>query len=151
MMRGISWGEYFEVLAVLMIMYYCLVLLLYFRSDMMLWAKQGFRKPIQKAHTPPKETISASPAEDAHSPADHNAALFSAVHELMEELKSLFYDASQEPFQKQELLMALQLKLSEYHQLRGTPFQVAVNNHIMQQCLEQCDITVNDTELKQIW
>ncbi len=143
MMNGISWQEYFEVLSLLVVLYYSTVLMLYFRGDILQLARQGLRKSIKK---PPISQLDAP-----SSTIENNHTLFSSVHELMEELKLLFEAAAQKPLQKQELLIALQLKLGEYNQLKETPFQVAVNNHIMEQSLTQCDIPINDIDIKQIW
>lgn len=151
MLSRISWREYFEILLVLALIYYSIVLVLYYRGDILRLARQGFRKTVPKKPVHFGGEKLPLPAEKTSTQYDDSPALFSSVHELMKDLKSLFEAAAHKSFQKQELLMALQLKLGEYSQLRGTPFQVAVNNHIMQQSLEQCELAVNDTELKQIW
>ncbi|MBN8788528.1 MAG: hypothetical protein J0I84_15670 [Terrimonas sp.] len=150
MVKGMSWRECFEILSLFVLIYYGVLLLLYFRRDILQLARQGFRKPAVKPLTPKERNAVSQTAKSSDTVAS-NPTLFSSVHELMEELKSLFDAASQKPLQKQELLMALQLTLNEYYQLKGTPFEDAVNNHIMQQGLVQCGIAITDIEIKQLW
>jgi hypothetical protein len=80
-----------------------------------------------------------------------NALLFSTVHELMEELKNLFHTAAKNDYPKEELLMALQVKLRDYGKLRGTPFQVSVNSHIEQESRDVCQTIVTEQDMRNIW
>lgn len=148
-MKEISWQEYVEIISLLVLIYYVVVFFLYFRGDILQLARQGFWKHV-RIPTISKERIVSQAAKTTEK-SDDNHTLFSSVHELMEELKSLFDTATQKHLQKHELMMALQLKLNDYHQLKTTSFQVAINNHIMHQSLVQCDITITDIEIKQLW
>jgi hypothetical protein len=149
MLRGISWKEFVEIMIVLLVIYYFFILLIYYRKDIARISKEGIRKRKLQDKQPTTKNISSS--LDSASKNEPDTILFSAVHDLMEELKEIFSAASDKHFLKQELLVALQIKLRSYQQLKGTPFQVAVNNHVVQQSKEYCDISLDDIEVKQIW
>jgi len=62
----------------------------------------------------PKSTIDQTGAasQPTNDTRENNDLLFSSVHELMNELKTVFGSAADKQLQKEELLMALQVKLS---------------------------------------
>jgi hypothetical protein len=78
-------------------------------------------------------------------------SLFNQVHELMDELKNIFLEAASQNFHKEELLTALQSKLKNYSNLKTTPFQTAINNHINQTASSICNTTFEDSDLRQLW
>ena len=110
--------------------------MVYYRKDLVLFKK---RPPVLAPKAEPTKGI------------DDNNLLFSAVHELMEELKGVFYKASKHDYPKEELMMALQIKLRDYPKLKGTPFQVSVNNHIEQESKNKCETDLTDTDIRNLW
>lgn len=69
----------------------------------------------------------------------------------MDALNNAFKKCASQGFQKPELMMAIQLKLGDYPQLKGTPFQVSVNNHIETEALGKCGIKMEGEEIKSLW
>jgi hypothetical protein len=47
--------------------------------------------------------------------------------------------------------MALTGRVADYPQLRGTPFQIAINNHIMQQAESTYGMILLEDNLKTVW
>jgi len=147
MFSTISWSAYFECMLLVVLSYYVGVILIYYRRDIQLKFTSYQRQVFQKSTT--DQTGAAS--QQTNDTRENNDVLFSSVHELMDELKAVFQSASDKQFQKEEILMALQVKLKHYQQLKGTAFQVAVNNHLSQQALLHCKIALDDMEIKQLW
>ena len=77
--------------------------------------------------------------------------LFPEVYALIEELKHLFAFASEKGFPKEELILALQLKLREHVIFIGTAFQQAVNNFIEVAARDSCSIGLESAELNLLW
>ena len=147
MFSTISWSAYVECMLLVVLSYYIVVILIYYRRDIQLKFTSYQEQAFQKSTTDQTATAS-QPTNDTR---ENNDLLFSSVHELMDELKAVFQSAADKQFQKEELLMALQVKLRHYQQLKGTAFQVAVNNHLSQQAQLHCKISLDDMEIKQLW
>ena len=141
MLSSVSWQQFITTLIVLLFIYYFLVVVICYRKDLVQLSKEGLSK---------KQPVTASKVEATAQPGTNNV-LFSAVHELMEELKGLFITASKNDYPKEELLMALQLKLRNYSKLKGTPLQGSMNNHIAEESKNHCEVTLTDQELQNIW
>ncbi len=146
MFNSISWSVYFECIFLSCLVYYASIILIYYRKDIQL----KFVKIQQPASTPIEAAPVHTKPQESKAAVDDNNALFSTVHDLMEELKIIFQTAEKKQFPKEELLTALQMKLKDYPPLKGTAFQVAINNHIMQQAAA-IKIMVEDNEVKNIW
>ena len=146
MFNSISWSSYLQFIFFILLPYYAAILAVYYRKDIFLqfagWQQSSTRSgpasPIDKTVQTNKENNAI------------NDALFSSVHDLLEELKTVFKSANDKNYPKEELLMALQVKLKAYPQLKGTAFQVAINNHIVQQAVE-CKMPLEENEIKHCW
>src|SRR5687767_12067008 len=117
MFSNISWQDYLVTLLVILIIYYGYVLLVYFRNDILVPVRSNVGAP-QDAN------------KDLFKEEEENALLFSSVHDLMEELREVFQIAAEKKFPKEELFHGVQSRLQKYKKLKGTAFQVSVNNHI---------------------
>ncbi len=137
MFRSVSWHQFITALIILLIIYYFLVVVIYFRHDVVLLSKKPQQLP--------------APEAELAKGIDDNSLLFSAVHELMEELKGIFYKASKYDYPKEELVMALQVKLRDYPKLKGTSFQFAVNNHIAGESKNKCEADLTDQDIRNLW
>lgn len=146
MLHNITWEQFLTFTAILMAIYYGYIIVAYFRKDIMVLAA---RPPEKKSGTNPL-------------PAGNHAGLpqsgintydihISTVHELMDELNNIFRKCASQDFKKPEFLMAVQLKLGSYPQIKGTPFQVSVTNHIETEALSKCGIRLEEEELQSLW
>ena len=142
MLHSVSWYQFTVTMIVLLFIYYLGVIVLYYRRDLVRSSRQGV--PEDKRALPV-----VNPGGAAGT--DANSILFSTVHELMEDLKNLFYTASKNDYPKEELMMALQVKLREYVKLQGTPFQVSVNNHIEKESKDKCAVILTQQDIRNLW
>jgi hypothetical protein len=109
------------------LLYYVVIIFIFFRHDAVSVSRGRLHEEKPVTGTKTKGAVT-----------DDNSFLFSALHELMEELKGIFHTASKHDYPKEELMMALQVNLRDYPKLKGTPFQVSVNNHTGQEAKEKC-------------
>jgi heme/copper-type cytochrome/quinol oxidase subunit 1 len=141
MFSKISWQGFMAAIAVLLFIYYMVIALLYYRRDIARLSRNGFKKSAHQKQTP----------DPAVSKTENDQTLFSSVHELMDELKTIFTTAAERKFPKQELLMALQSKLKSYAPLKDTFMRSSINYHIVQESQIQCGFAVDEFELSQLW
>ena len=137
MIKQVSWAEYCSVLAVLTAAYYFLIILIYFRTEA--WQLLSGQRKLLPATT--GYTDSATP------PLTDEERQYTVVNELIIELKPLF----EKGYIKEELVMSLQMKVAEYPQLKGTAFQVAVNNYIQMESENKCSVYLSEQELGGLW
>ena len=141
MFKNISWHSFITAIVVLVIVYYIIVGVLYFKGDVLRLLKEGIKR---KSPNQP-EPFSA----DSGSKSD--SVLFSSVHELMAEFNNLFITASSQGYPKEELVTALQFKLKAYTHLKGTNFEDAIDSHIIQTSSSMCSIKLDENDMKRIW
>ncbi len=146
MFKNISWPSFITAIAVLVIVYYIIIGFLYFRADILRLFREGInRKPLKS----PLANTGLSNLTEKQAKGD--PSLFNQVHELMEELKELFFNAAAQSYPKEELLTALQSKLKQYSHLKDTPFQAAISNQISQTASYVCHETFDDTDIRRLW
>lgn len=141
MLHNISWGQFISTVLILLAIYYSYVIIAYFRKDLLL-ITQG--KSL--SHLFKRKTVNGSAQSEANF--DKNISI---VHELMASLNQIFDEAVSQQFQKPQLLIAIQLKLADYPQLKDTPFQEGVNNHLTQTATNRCDIELTASDLQGLW
>lgn len=146
MLNNISWGQFLTVIGALMAIYYLYIIIAYFRKDIKSLAAKRPGNGRGTQHTVTGNSPDLPPpgtnTYDTH---------ISTVHELMDELNNTFNKCASQGFKKPETIMAIQLKLGGYPQLKGTPFQVSVNNQIATEALGKCGIRLEDEELQSLW
>jgi hypothetical protein len=117
MLQSISWGQLIIFLLIAMTIYYIAILLIYYRKGIFNFPGCLFSR--------------ADAVEPKPTPYNNNsnALIISTIHELVEELKTLFTYLSKINCVKEELIQALQIKLRDYQQIKGTALQSAVNRY----------------------
>jgi hypothetical protein len=147
MLHTISWKVFFSLLLAAVGVYWLVVLFIYYRVSFVNWihnslrAAEGGRDTFRKHEERGKGRVKDGELE----------ILFPEVYALIEELKHLFAFASEKRFPKEELILALQLKLREHVKFIGTAFQQAVNNFIEVAARDSCSIGLEPAELNLLW
>ncbi len=77
--------------------------------------------------------------------------LFKEAEQLTAKLKEAIADASFKNYNKEEFTFLLQLTLKEYPNLKGSPFQVAINNLIISECEKYGLLHLSAEELESLW
>lgn len=155
MFSTISWSAYLEFIFFTLVPYYAVVIMMYWRKDFQFRFSQWQQgSGDNRSENNGDGHVKTKPGGDGQGKKDapeNKDVLFSSVHDLMDELKIVFRYAAEKKFKKEELLFALQRKLIQYEHLYNSSFQQAVDEHILQQAALQCEIVLDDLELKQIW
>lgn len=133
-----SWSQYLLILLIALLLYYSYVLLRYYPGDIrrLFSSRKPGNKPIDEG-----DELSALTDEKD----------FPAARELVQILSTVIRHASQHNYVKEELIMALSQEVKKYPQLKGSAFQVAVNNQIEKDVSEWCKIKFDREDLKKIW
>ena len=78
-------------------------------------------------------------------------ALFSYVHELMDEIGQVLKTAASKKYIKEELITALQIKVSQYPMLEGTDFKSTISGFIVTESRKACSVFLSEDELERLW
>jgi hypothetical protein len=127
---------------ILLVIYYIVIGILYYRNDAVRLFKEGFGK---------RNIIEPAPLSVTSADQKTDPVLFSSVHELMVELKDVFFTAAGKYFPEEELVMALQSTLKRYQHLKNTQFEAAINSHIQQSASSICNIILDHSTIGRIW
>jgi len=141
-MKGwITWEQLLIYGAVVLGVYYALILLLYYRKELQGLAsrKQVGLQPYLSAET------------ENHRREAPDATLYNNVLELMEACKPVFQAAVQQQLSKQQVLDSLQVRIKAYPQISGTAFQLAVTNHLAQELEHRLGMALTDDEADMLW
>ena len=153
MLHTISWSTFFTTTGVLLLVYWTLVSLIYYKNEIRLLLT-GKARP--GAHT--GGLIAESPFEAEEYPstdvaAEPGADLFPIAYALAEEVKALIKDAGRRRLIREELIQSLQslFKKQPYSILRETGFRQAINNLVEAEAEAQCSVRFSPEGLSQLW
>jgi len=144
MLQSISWKVFLITILTLIAIYYFAILFLYYKKEILrILNARPFVFELKGKTNP----FSSEPKESTSDTKD----TFSFVHDLMEELKQIFLSALKNGYHKEELVMALQILLRDYQQLKQANVYTEINNHIATRCKDICSISLSDDELNMLW
>lgn len=136
MFQSISWSQFITALLLLIVIYYIIVGVLYYRREI--------REKLERVRS--GRTKIAGDADDP-PPAEQ----FAQATELKAIIADVLHVAVNRAWIKQELLMELHRRVAPFESLRQTPFEFAINNHIIQQVELRCSIRLEPDDLRVIW
>jgi hypothetical protein len=140
MLSKISWSELVWFLVFLLIPYYLIVLSLYFRKEVLAYM-----------HNPVLRWQSSNSPQTLPAVLTHDDISFSAIHDLLEDLKKVFAVASKTNMVIEELVQAIHVKMKSYPGLQGSDLREDIEQHIKIEAKSICGIVLEDTDLKQLW
>ena len=136
MFHLVSWQQYMIFILVVTLIYYVFILLRFYHNELFHLLKGVKNLPAIAEEKRDKKTFTGEN---------------DSMNDLLEDLKTIFQSASQKKYPKEELMMALQLKLREYDQFKNTPFEIAVNNFIAEESENQCSIHLGEEDQRVLW
>jgi hypothetical protein len=146
MFRTISWYEFIQILLFVVAIYYISVTALFYKKEII--SLFIHRRTIGRLPVNIKKAILSRNESSADK--SENIA-FTAVHELLEDLKVLFIESSETKMVKQELLQAIRSTLHRYPQMKETDLVDDINNHITLEVKKVCNLDVLPEDLKSVW
>ncbi|QJB29918.1 hypothetical protein HF329_00780 [Chitinophaga oryzae] len=147
MLSSFSWAGYFTVAALFIGIYYCVVILRYSRRDI---TKPASRRQREEEDLPdPQLSLFNEGPEDLSSvnPAD----LFTPALGLSARIREVISKASAEQYSKAGLVLILRKLIAEYPALKGTPFQVAINNVIITESKAMGSAGLSEGDVDLLW
>jgi len=136
MFTSVSWQQYIIFITIISAVYYIYILLRYYRIEVINFIKRIKNIPVVFEEKKNIKTI---------------ATVDATVNQLLGELKILFQLASKKNYPKEELMVALRLKLEEYDQFQNTSFEIAVNKFMATESESICSIHLGKEEIDQLW
>ncbi|MES2329803.1 MAG: hypothetical protein V4539_09390 [Bacteroidota bacterium] len=156
MFTNISWTTYITFVALLLAVWYLIIGLRFYLSDLQILLS-GKRKPTPQIagneyrSFQHDEAISHETETTATLSKEQTDDLFEKVETLSVKLKDAVSDASEKGYNKEEFSFLLQLTLKEFPELKGSPFQIPINNLITSECEKQGFIHLSAVELEMLW
>ncbi|MFX1705736.1 hypothetical protein PV783_17340 [Chitinophaga sp. CC14] len=151
MLSSISWACYLIVAALLLGIYYCYVLVRYYRKEIKNFIT---RRPAEHEPTsskPESNQLSLFESTDDTRPPNESVDLFSLAFELSARIKMVMEVAAAERYSKAGLIIILRKLISEYPAIKGTAFQVAINNVILGESKELGSNGLQDDDVSALW
>ena len=162
MIEKISWATYATALVLIVLIYYIVIALLYFRKEISALSN-GLQKRLlnraianQKSSFTDKQTISSPPFNSNAGPAfskesSDNSNISIEAFDLVEKIKDAILLYSERQYIKEEIITGIQLLLKEYSQLKYSAYTDSINNIIIKECETHCSIRLEDDEVKLLW
>ena len=133
-MINISWAQYWSVIIVSLILYYGFVLVVYYRSDLLLRFQPG---------------VSLKQAKKNFNTDDD--PLLPVVQSLTDEMTAYLEQAANKRAVKEEIIFAMQQLTSKYKGIKDTRYQNAVNSLLQFECGSKCAVHLDEEEIRQVW
>ncbi|MFC4233316.1 hypothetical protein ACFOW1_15550 [Parasediminibacterium paludis] len=160
MFTNISWTTYLTFVALFLSAWYIIICLRFYSSDILNFISS--KTKTQKTDsgnelqaTQYAGTKTAALEENINNAASLNEAqtdhLFEDVETLSAKIKEAVSDASSKDYNKEEFFFLLEITLKAYPQLKGIPFQTAINNLIISECDKHGFIHPSSEELDRLW
>lgn len=129
MLQSISWKQYLIFVLIATILYYLFVWIVFFKAKISLLPGMAHFRPL------------ALPGEDQPD------EMLSTAQHIIDELRPVF-DGRQN---KNELILALQLKLKRYSEWDEPGFRELINAFISQESQSKCSIRLGEEDQRAVW
>ena len=157
MLQSISWQTYFTSCVFLLVAYYVVVAVVYYRQDLLskLNNQPAFQQPIEIPNVKEFDHKDYQPKVAEGSEVNNGNYLpeandFSELAEsAKDELQAFAVAATQ--YSKPELTAALKKILKRYAALKDSSFQLNVNNAIADECKTNCSTELSEKEVAELW
>lgn len=138
MLEQITWSSYWIAALILLVIYYLVVGLIFFREDI----AKGMKRHLVAGRSSGEE----QDEEETASGEDG----FNELESIVTKIKGTLEEAGKEA-SKEELLVKLGEILAGYSGLDTPAFRVAINNYIIGHAEKKCAVDFEEEELNQYW
>jgi hypothetical protein len=151
MLNNISWADYAAATGIILVIYYGVVWLIYFKNDNL----RSFLRP-QKESTSilqrDKENVEGSQSESNLIPSAHNKnTVIRTIPEVLMDIQGIITDGAFRKFQKEELFTALKIYLQQNATGEDVPEREVINQAIIAQCERDCSLRLNEEDVRVLW
>lgn len=141
MLNNVSWGQYFASVILILILYYLVVALLFYRDEI-----QSLLQPkISPTGSGQQQKSNADTKDKLREPDE----AFDGLEVVISDLRGIL-EAGKEA-SKERLLGQLSGRLASYAGLRHPAFRAAINNYIVTHAKEISGAAFSEQELSAAW
>ena len=148
MLNNISWASYGIAISIIVVIYYVVILVKYYRLDLQKYIQQisGRRLSLEKANL---ISIENNPGSNYNNTFENDIDIFS--QQLLSNLQSLVKTGASRKYPREELLLSIQLELQNHPELPDNLQWDSVNNLIISLCKNYCSIHLSREEVSALW
>ncbi len=171
MLQAFTWQQFLVAALILTLLWYAGVFLIYYRRRAKAFFTPKTRQPEKLKREweneleddPEEESLMGSSKEPEgvssadmdtlrfapkqEDPYEHRDTELGIVPDVLEELKGIFHILEKENGTKEDFISLFSMVSSKYPQIKGSPNQQALNDHIREKVL----FPISDEELNQLW
>lgn len=162
MFNHISWATYLAVISLASIAYYLFVCIKYYSPELLSFLSGKRERSVDRVskeheiQRPNFQTEQTYPdlyqSDSKYAPqVQETDDTFQQVEELTTKLKELISNAASKNSIKEEFILSLQIFLKKYRFLKGSPFQIGINNLIASECDKYAYMPLSSDEVKMLW
>ena len=158
MLQSISWQTYFTICIFLLVVYYIVIAVVYYRQDLLskLNNQSTFRHSIEFSQAKQFDHKDYQPKVAEGLEINNGNYLpeandFSELAESAKDELQAFTMAAATQYSKTELITALKKILKRYAALKASSFQLSINNVITDECKTNCSTELSDDEVAELW
>ncbi len=155
MFTNISWTAYIIFVSILLVAWYLVIGVRFYLGDLQIFLSQKGKLTSQIAGNAfpsvQHQGLSHEPEASVIANKEQTEYLFEKVEALSEKIKEVVSDASEKKYNKEEFSFSLKIILKAYPELKGSPFQVPINNLVISECEKQGFIRLSAVELERLW
>ena len=149
MINSISWASYLYAISIILVIYYVVVLILYFRNDLLDYFVAS-KARLNRSSTPQNTEVHNSGTQKSE-PNFKTEDEKDSIQELFSNIQSIVKTAASRNFPKEELLLSLQLRLKHQDGLNDSTLRGIINNNIIEACEHHCSIHLTEEEINALW
>ncbi len=142
MITKMTWAQYFTATGILIIVYYSVVVLIFYRDKVRFFLKSVFGNGN-------KQSIDFSLEVNKNDQAEYDFEenLYPFLHDVHETLQQ----ASVKKFIVEEIILSIQITMSKYPIETLLDKKEAINHYIKTESKKICSIFLDDERLRQLW
>lgn len=143
----LSWSTYLTSCAIIALVYYCTLYLKFYRRVLF---KLGTTQTPSPNSDESYSSLNSNKSDDFRSNNRQDLFIHSA-HDLVDELRALIKQLAVQSTEKETLILKVSQLLKKYYSLRNTLFYEPINNMILIECENKCNIHLDADELTTLW
>ena len=153
MFTDISWGSYITFMIALLAVYYLIIGLRFYRTDIV--------QLISGKQFSPGEKVSFTSAKlDQPNPSLHQANLqqafekqdmYQSSQSLGDEIMAYLHEAGRDTLSKEDVAQSLKLLIGKYPSIKDSAFRGVIENLILTESETNCSIHLSEEELSELW
>lgn len=156
------WKSYATITGLSTAIYYAVICWQYYLPEIKSWLGQRHksvqhRENISRSNDalaeqyPPEIDDSILVDDLSEAPAWQSEEMFETAEKLSTHLISEIEEAHSKEYSKPDLILMMQMILKNYSVLKGTPFQLVINNRIESECAKYGSTHLSEGEMIEVW